>query len=150
MATEAMIGYLSKYLISDPDEGSPGDGFFEIGEIIEINPGEETADRVDVTHMQSPNRQREFIAGFIDPGEASFTINWVPGGSTDTFLRALRDSGEERSHKIEFPNGASVTYKGRILAIAKTVPIDDRMTATITVARSGGETWDDGGSPGSP
>lgn len=138
MATDAMIGYQSKYFIAT---ASTGTTFTQIGEVIEINPGEESADRVEATHMVSPNRQREFIAGLIDPGEASFTINWIPNNATDTFLRGLRDSGDSRTHRIVFPNNIKVEFSGQIMSISKSVPLDDRMTATITVARSGGETW---------
>lgn len=138
MATDAMIGYNSKYSIDDGED--PG-SLVEIGEVVEITPGEESTDRVDVTHMQSPDRRREFIAGLIDPGEASFTINWVPGSATDIFLRDLRTSGETRTHTIEFPNGVTVSFDAVLLSYSKAIPIDDKMTATITVAPSGAETW---------
>ncbi|MEH6721052.1 MAG: phage tail tube protein [Aurantimonas endophytica] len=136
--SDAMIGYQSKYSIHDGAE--PG-VLFEIGEVTEITPGEESTDRVDVTHMQSPDRRREFVAGLIDPGEASFTINWIPGNPTDVFLRELRTSGETRQHQIEFPNGVTVSFNAVLLSFSKAIPIDDRMTATITVAPSGAETW---------
>lgn len=142
--SDARLGYLSKYSIWDT--GVSPAAYFEVGEVTEITPGEETADRVEVTHYQSPDRRREYIAGLIDPGEASFTINWIPGDETDEFLRDLRDSGETRNHQIEFPNGVTVTYEAQILSISKAIPIDDRMTATINVAVSGGETWG-GGTP---
>lgn len=139
--SDAMIGYLAKYEIQD------GAGWFEVGEVIDMNPGEETGDRVDVTHFKSPDRRREYIAGLIDPGEASFQINWVPGNPTDVFLRGLKSSGEKRIHRITFPNGAAVEYDGMIQSMSKVTPIDDRMTATITVAVSGAETWSDPAAP---
>lgn len=136
--SEAMIGYSSKYEISNGD--SP-ETFFEVGEVFNITPGEEATDRIDVTHYQSPDRRREFIAGLIDPGEATFEINWVPGDETDEFIRDLRTSGETRTHRITFPNGVTVSYDAIILSYSKAIPLDDRMTATITVAVSGAETW---------
>lgn len=138
--TDAMIGYQTKYRIMDPD-ATPEPDFFEVGEVINVTPGEATADRIDATHMQSPNRRREYISGLIDNGEASFEINWIPGDATDVFLRELFESGETRDHQIEFPNGVTVTYDASIIGFSKAVPIDDRMTATITVAVSGAETW---------
>lgn len=137
--TDALIGYLSKYRIWDAT-AEPA-AFFEIGEVVEITPGEATADRVEATHMQSPARRREYITGMIDSGEASFQINWVPGNGTDVFLRDMFTSGATVEHQIEFPNGATVTYEGSIIGFSKAVPIDDRMTATITVSVSGEETW---------
>jgi len=140
--TDAMIGYGTRYRIM-------GDGltpdWFAIGEVINVTPGDATADRIDATHMLSPNRRREYISGLIDSGEASFEINWVPGDETDEFLSDLFDSGETRQHQIIFANGVSVTFDASLLGFSKSVPIDDRMTATITVAVSGTETWGEAG-----
>ena len=132
MATEAMIGYQSVYRIHDG---------LDPGELINITPGEATADRVEVTHMNSPDRRREYISGMIDSGEASFEINWSPGNATDLLIRELFTSGDVRTHQIEFPNGVTVDYDATIIGFSKAVPIDDRMTATVTVAVSGAETW---------
>ncbi len=136
--SDARIGYDSSYHISNGD--SP-ETFEEIGEVFNITPGEESTDRVDVTHYKSPDRRREFIAGLIDPGEASFEINWIPGNETDEFIRDLRTSGETRTHKIRFPNGVTVSFDAIVLSYSKAIPLDDKMTATITVAVSGAETW---------
>ncbi|WP_199925140.1 phage tail tube protein [Neorhizobium sp. SOG26] len=70
--------------------------------------GRVVADCIDTTHMQSPGRRREYIAGLIDNGEASFEINYIPGSDTDILLRTLMDSGETVQHRITFPNGVTV------------------------------------------
>lgn len=140
--TDASLGYDSSYRIWD--SMLPVPALVDIGEVFNITPPGGTADRVDATHMKSPGRRREYIAGLIDSGEASFEINFVPGSATDQFLRRLLTSGEIVQHQIEFPNGVTVTYDASITGYEKTVPLDDRMTATITVAPSGDEVWDDG------
>ena len=140
--TDASLGYDSSYRIWDSSLDTPA--LVDVGEVFNITPPGGTADRVDATHMKSPGRRREYIAGLIDSGEASFEINFVPGSETDQFIRRLLTSGEIVEHQIEFPNGVTVTYDASITGYEKTVPLDDRMTATITVAPSGDETWDDG------
>ncbi|MDO5895122.1 phage tail tube protein [Agrobacterium sp. Azo12] len=140
--TDARIGYGTIYEIFDPTLTTPA--FVELAEVINVTPGEATADRIDATHMQSPNRRREYISGLIDNGEASFEINWVPGSNTDVRIRDLFESGETVEHRITFPGPAprvTVTYEASIIGFSKAIPIDDRMTATITVAVSGAETW---------
>lgn len=137
--TTARIGYGTKYRIWDSTLTVPA--FVEIAEVINVTPGAATADRIDATHMQSPGRRREYIAGLIDTGEASFEINWVPGNGTDELLRRLMSSGAVEQHEIEFPNGVTVTYDAALTGYEKDIPVDDRMTATITVAVSGEETW---------
>lgn len=139
--TDVTIGYNSTYEIYS------GGNFVAVGEVTVITPGEATTDRVEATHMQSPGRRREYIAGMIDSGEASFEINWIPGNSTDTLLRGLLSSGEVTQHRITFPNGVTVTYDAAVTGFTKALPIDDRMTATITVAVSGEETWGSASAP---
>lgn len=137
--TDAAIGYGSTYEIWDAGQ-SPA-AFVEIAEVFNITPGAAVADRIDATHMQSPNRRREYIAGLIDNGEASFELNWVPGNASDVLIRELMDSGDAVEHRITFPNNVTVTYTASIIGFEKEIPVDDRMTATITVAVSGAETW---------
>lgn len=140
--TDARIGYGTKYEIWDASLSTPA--FVEVAEVINVTPGEATADRIDATHMQSPSRRREYIAGLIDSGEASFEINWVPGSDTDEFIRGLLDSGATVEHRITFAGPTprvTVTYDAQVIGFSKAVPIDDRMTATITVGVSGEETW---------
>lgn len=137
--TSARIGYGTKYEIWDASLTTPA--FVEVAEVITVTPGEATADRIDATHMQSPGRRREYISGLIDNGEASFEINWVPGNDTDVLLRDLLASGAVVQHRITFPNDVTVTFEAAITGFSKAIPIDDRMTATITVAVSGEETW---------
>lgn len=139
--TDAMIGYNTKYEVWD-SAATPA-AFVEVAEVINVTPGEASTDRVEATHMKSPGRRREYVAGLIDSGEASLEINWVPGSPTDELLRRLFDSGETVEHRITFPNDARVTFDAQITGFSKAVPIDDRMTATITVSVSGDETWDE-------
>lgn len=138
MATDVTIGYGTRYEVFD--EGTAG--FVFISEVIDVSPGAEVADRVEATHMESPNRRREYVAGLIDNGEATFQINWVPGNDTDVLLRTLFESGDVVDHRVTFPNNIRATFEAAITGYEKAVPIDDRMTATITVAVSGATTWD--------
>lgn len=142
--TDARIGYGTTYEIWDASLTTPA--FVEVAEVINVTPGEAAADRIDATHMQSPGRRREYISGLIDNGEATFEINYIPGSATDILLRTLFESGDTVEHRITFPAPTgdprpTVTYDASIIGYSKAIPIDDRMTATITVAVSGAETW---------
>lgn len=133
--TDARIGYGTTLEIFH------GGVFVEVAEVTNITPGEATTDRVEATHMKSPDRRREYITGLIDSGEATFDINWIPGSATDLLLRDLFTSGDVVNHRITWSNGVSLTYEASLIGFSKATPIDDRMTATITVAVSGAETW---------
>jgi len=137
--TTARIGYGTKYEIWDASLPEPA--FVEVAEVISVTPGESTTDRVDATHMQSPGRRREYLAGLVDSGEASLEINWVPSNPTDILVRGLLASGAIVEHRITFNNEVTLTFDAAVTGFSKVIPIDDRMTATITVAPSGEETW---------
>ena len=139
MTTSAAIGHSSVFSIAS--ESSP-DLQVALDEVRNITPPTLTLDRIDVTHMQSPNRYREFISGLIDPGEASVEINFVPGGTTDDRIRELLNlpSGtttRARAMKISFPNGATMSFDAEVLSYEPTVPVDDAMTATVTFSVTG-------------
>ncbi|OLP56670.1 phage tail protein [Rhizobium rhizosphaerae] len=136
--TDAKIGYGTKYEIKATAAAAV---FTEVAEVTSVTPGAASADRIEATHMKSPGRRREYIAGLIDSGEAEFEINYIPGNATDILLRTLMSSGDVTDHKITFPNGVTVTFKASITGFEKSIPVDDRMTATITVSVSGDETW---------
>jgi hypothetical protein len=134
----ALLGYGSKFEISSAN--SP-DAYTEIAEITSITPPSAALDQIDVTHMQSPNRNREFISGLNDPGEASFDMNFVPGSASDDILFALLTLGvgvsRRRNLRITFPNTVRWTFSGELVGYEPAVPFDDKMTATVTFKVSG-------------
>ncbi len=138
MTTSAAIGHSSIFAIAS--ESSP-DSYVALEEVRNITPPTLTLDQIDVTHMQSPNRYREFISGLIDPGEASCELNFVPGGTTDDRIRELLNlpsgASRARSMQISFPNGATMTFSAEVVGYEPTVPVDDAMTATVTFKVSG-------------
>lgn len=139
--TDVTIGYNSKYEIKISGT------FQQVAEVVEITPGAATTERVRASHYQSPGRRHEYIAGMIDSGEAGLVINWIPGSTTDTRIRALFESGGTTEHRITFPNGERVTFDAVVTGFSKAIPLEDRMQATVTVAVSGEETWDSESAP---
>ncbi|MCG7520849.1 phage tail tube protein [Ruegeria sp. Ofav3-42] len=135
--TNALLGYDTAYAIHDGQD--PG-AFQDIAEVMEITPPNEQSDDVEATHYKSPGKKREYIQGLTDPGEMTFGINWIPSDATDTIIQGLKASGEKRDHRITWPNGVTWTFNGYIKGFEPTAPIDDRMTATVTVRVSGSTT----------
>lgn len=138
--TTAILGKGITYGI---DDGTTGTVFDTIAEVFEVVPPNQQTDEVDATHYGSTGSYREFIPGLKDGGEVTFSINWVPGNETDEILRTLHASGETRKHKITFPNSATMSFDGWIKGFERSTPLDDRMTATITVRVTGNSTFTD-------
>jgi hypothetical protein len=127
-ATQASIGYGSFFHISQ-DSGTT---WVELAEVYDITPPSDEVDEIDATHMQSPNRTREFIPGLIDPGEASFEMNFIPGSDSDAKIRAIKAAGERVQCRITFPNGVKWAFAGWVSGYEPAAPNDDKMTATVT------------------
>jgi predicted secreted protein len=135
MTTEADLGYGLIYEIYYSGI------YTAVSEAFDIQPGEETADRVDATHYQSPGRRRERIAGLIDVGTGTVQFNFKPNNSTHQMLRALKASGDAVNHRITYPDGETCVFAAIVTGISQALPIDDRMTASFTFEVSGDETW---------
>lgn len=139
MATEARIGLGTEFHL----EATAGGTLTELGEILSVTPPSSTVEEVDATHMGSPNRRREFISGLIDDGEGTFEMNYVPGSATDILIRAALNDGEARGYKIVIPDGDTgweITGDCIVRGYERSIPIDDRMTATLTVRFTGAPT----------
>ncbi|GLQ36751.1 hypothetical protein GCM10007908_03710 [Rhizobium albus] len=133
--TEALIGYGSEFRLGD---GASPEVFTPVAEVNNITPPSDTVDVIDATHMASPNRTREFIEGLIDPGEASFEMNFVPGGPGDEAIQEWKATGGRRNCQIKFGNTNVIwTFAGILTGYEPDVPTDDKMTATVTIKVTG-------------
>ena len=130
MASQARLGYLSKFKIASA--ASPP-VLTALSEVTEITPPNTVADDVEVTHMESPGRTREYIAGFIEGGECSVAMNFVPGSASDQRILALKASGEVVPMQIEWPDGSTWSFEAHVKGYEIASPIDDRMIATATM-----------------
>jgi hypothetical protein len=138
-ASNALLGYGAVVEVSTT--GNSPDVLQALDEVTTITPPSSTSDQIDVTHMQSPNRRREFIAGLTDGGEFSCEMNFVPGSNTDDFLFAIINTpvgqSKRRFIRLSFPNGVTWFFAGELTGYEAAVPFDDKMTVTATFKVSG-------------
>lgn len=136
--TNARIGYGTTVKM-DNDSGT----LTAMSEVTAISLPNSQVDDVEATHMTSPNRRREYTAGLIDDGDGTFEFNLVPGSATDLLIQDAVDDGVTRDYEIVIPDGAfGQKFAGQwiVKGYERTVPIDDRMTATMTVRFTGAVT----------
>lgn len=118
----------------------------ELAEILAVTPPNPQVEDVEVTHLKSPNRRREYVAGLIEDGEGTFEMNYIPGSPTDVLIRAAIADGVARSYKIALPDGDGdanlweITGECIVKGYERNIPIDDRMTATLTIRFTGAVT----------
>lgn len=99
--TDARIGWGGKlYVSTDNTEAN----LTLLAEVRECGFPQDEVDEAEATHLQSPGRRREFVAGLIDGGEFTATMNYVPGSATDLLLTAAKEAGTTRKIRIVVPD----------------------------------------------
>lgn len=141
MSTSATIGYGTLFKSGN---GASPEVFTTLAEVTNITPPGWSRDTVDATHELSPGAHREFIAGLADAGEVSIDINFVPGGTAQAALeaeKALTGSSALINRQIIFPGGSYVTFAAIMTGYEPDAPIDDKLSATVTLKVSGVPTF---------
>ncbi|NGP19298.1 phage tail tube protein [Devosia aurantiaca] len=130
--TGAMLGYGSTLELAPFELPN---AFEYVAEVKNFTLPSDTTDQQDVSHMQSPNKTREFIDGFSDPGEFGCEMNYIPGSPSDTLLIAAK--GKRKRIRITFPNGVQVLFTGSRQSYEKTAETENAMTASVSFKVSG-------------
>lgn len=116
----------------------------ELIEVVSFTLPNGEVESIDASHLKSPNRHREYIAGMIDDGDLQVVINYVPGNATDVIARAAKADGVTRDFMAVIPRetanwevaGTGVVTnwdRGEIVA-------DGVMRGTLTIKVSGDQT----------
>lgn len=103
--SNADIGWDSEFAIESTTPGS----YTKLAEVVAITPPGMTRDTVEVTHLESADEWKQYIAGLKDAGEASITLNFVPS-ATDSLLAAF--NAKTGKYQITFPNSIRLQFSG--------------------------------------
>lgn len=98
--SDATIGWGGEVQLSTSTAAA---GLVELVEVVSFGLPDDQADEVEVTHLKSPGRRKEFISGLTDGGEVEVSLNYVPGSATDLLVRAAKDAGDERAVRFIIP-----------------------------------------------
>lgn len=130
--TQAMIGHGT--LFQTGDDASP-QTFATLAEVTNITPPSIARDAVEATHMQSPEKWREFIAGLKDGGELAVELNYVKTSAAT--MMAEFDSDVVKDRRITFPDGSTFDMAALCTAFEPDAPNDDKIAASATFKVSG-------------
>lgn len=116
----------------------------ELVEVVSFTLPNSEAETIEATHLKSPNRRREYIAGMIEDGELEVVINYVPGGATDVLVRAALADGVTRSYMAVVPRAtANWEISGDCIVTGwdrGEVVADGKMEATLSLRLTGAAT----------
>lgn len=125
------IGYGSRVRIGRL--GSNGTPTFTKIELVgDLEAPDEQVDEHETTHMDSPGRRKQFIAGLIDSGELTIPMNYIPKSPTHVLLTEIKASGEEVLIELTLgADGDPETFAGFAKGYRRTAPVNGRMTAEV-------------------
>lgn len=112
--------------------------FTAISEVQVVDFSNDKVDLVDVTHTQSPNARREFLATLIDDGEMNFTANFIPGDATQTNLQTVRAARTATPWEVVLPGSlGTFTFAGIITALNHNLDFSKESKLTVKVKVTG-------------
>lgn len=120
-------------------------GLVELVQVVSFTLPDNTTDRVETTHLKSPNRRREYTAGLTDGGEVEVVLNFRPGSDTDLAIVAAIAAGDEKAIKFVVPQLGVAAWQYSTLGIVTgynrgSITVDGKMEATMTIAITGAVT----------
>ena len=103
---------------------------------------QDEVDEVDITHLKSPGRRREYAPGMIDGGEFEVVLNFRAGSDTDQLIADELASGSTLGFKAVIPERGVAAWEIEGECIVKgydrgEVNAEDAMEATVTLRISG-------------
>lgn len=126
-----------------------GSAWVQLAEINSITGPSKTRDTIDVTSLDSTGGYREFITGFRDAGTVQLTMNF----SRESF-ELMNDDFEDdtaQNYEIVLPDAetTSFEFEGLVTEVPLEIPMDDKITMTVTIKITGQVTVNSGSGSGS-
>lgn len=137
--TNAAIGYGTEF--KRGNGGTPTETFAAIAEVTAINGFSLSKDTVDVTHMTSPSRFREFLSALRDAGEITVEVNFDPDGTDVGNAFTDYQADVSRNYQIVWADTSDFEFAGICTGIETGAPVDDKMSATFTYKVTGKPTF---------
>lgn len=126
------------------------DIFVEFKQLTKVTYSDQNYTKVDITHLLSPGRVKEYMPGFLDAGKLDLTFNFSPveydalrsWGTIDPgdITYDIPDLGRSRIILMD-PIGGQLVSAGYLEVPAIEVPEDGEIVTTVTFQGSGGFTY---------
>ena len=136
------MAFLGKGTVLQKDISGSSD-FATIGKITELTAPNQSADSVEITHMESPGGFREFMAGLRDAGEVSGTIHLDFNDPVVQELQTDYEDGAAGDYQMVFsdPSQTKWQFRAFLTGLEIQTPMDDVATYSFTFKISGIPTY---------
>ena len=121
-----------------------GTNWDDIAEINSITGPNKSRDTIDVTSLDSTGGYREFIGGFRDGGTVTLPMNFTR--TTYDLMNTDFESDTLQNYEIFLPDDEATSFEFAALVteLGLAVPVDDKITADVTLKVSGQVTVNSG------
>ena len=121
-----------------------GTNWVNIAEINSITGPNKSRDTIDVTSLDSTGGYREFIGGFRDGGTVTLPMNFTR--DTYDLMNTDFESDDLQNYEIFLPDDEATSFEFAALVteLGLAVPVDDKITADVTLKVSGQVTVNSG------
>jgi predicted secreted protein len=109
--------------------------FTAIAEINNIKGPDKKRASIDVTSLDSAGGYREFIPAFRDGGQVVLEMNFTRAGFMD--MNDDFESEDIQDYQINLPDSTTLDFSGYVTDLGMAVPLDDKVTASVTIKVSG-------------
>lgn len=139
---EASIGWGGGFELStDETEGN----LVALVQVVSFGLPQVDVDQVEITHLKSDDRFKEFTDGLADGGTAAITLNFRPGSDTDEMIDVWEGARGRRLVRFTVPLQGTPAKTYSCLATFAgydrgTVSAGDKMEAVLSVKLSGAVT----------
>lgn len=135
----AGIGWGGEFHLGDDAEPSV---LVELVQVKSFTLPQDEVEQVEISHLKSPGRRREYAPGMIEGGEFEVVLNFRAGSDTDQLCQEALNSGDTRPFKAVIPERGIPVWdvNGDCVVVGYDrgeVNIDDAMEATLTCKITG-------------
>ena len=130
----------------DPNWPTLGAGdpvnFVSIAELRDITPPALTRNIIETTTQNEGDDAH--VVGIRRHGELELDMNFVPQNATHDEtdgLQGLWFRGERNIYRLIYPEGSAWLFSGYVASIAPSAPLDDRLSASVTIRPTGRHDW---------
>lgn len=137
LASQAEVAWNDELWIGRTPSGGGTATWTQIFGVEELNTPERTPDDVDVTHMQSPGRNRETIPGLMGAADWSQDLQYWPTHTSQVLLdtlATLTETGEKEDVLVEFHvGGLRRTYRAYVNTFTPQASVGEKRMVTLSL-----------------
>lgn len=127
-------------IVARQDNGSGS--FVDIGELGDITPSPLTRNPIETVSQNDDDDC--YVVGMRRKGELTFNLNYDPNGSEHPELLASWQNGQLDGWRVTFPDDSYWIVSGYITGFNVTAPVDDKLSADITIRPTGAQIFVEG------